>query len=216
MNAEPAQCPKSAGRRLVCITGASGAVYGIRTIQALLESGCEVHAVSSEWGKRVVAEETGKPFSTWMNDFAVSQDHIYDCRDLAAPIASGSFPLDATVIVPCSMSSAGAIASGVCQNVIHRAALVCLKEARPLVIVSRESPLSLIDLRNLTTLAEAGASILPASPAFYHTPATIDDMVNFVVGKILDHLHVEHELFRRWGRVAEAPSVENACGIAKN
>jgi 4-hydroxy-3-polyprenylbenzoate decarboxylase len=200
MNTEPAQCPKTAGdKRLVCITGASGAIYGIRTIQALLESGCEVHAVASVWGERVVVKETGKPFSTWMNDFAVSQDQIYDCRDLAAPIASGSFPLDATVIVPCSMSSVGAIASGICQNVIHRAALVCLKEARPLVIVSRESPLSLIDLRNLTTLAEAGATILPASPAFYHNPATIDDLVGFVVGKILDHLHVEHRLFKRWG-----------------
>ncbi|MDR0707060.1 MAG: UbiX family flavin prenyltransferase [Treponema sp.] len=209
MNAELTQCPKTAGgRRLVCITGASGAIYGIRTIQALRESGCEVHTVASAWGERVVVEETGKPFSTWMNDFAVSQNQIYDCRDFAAPIASGSFPLDASVIVPCSMSSVGAIASGVCQNVIHRAALVCLKEARPLVIVSRESPLSLIDLRNLTTLAEAGATILPASPAFYHNPASMDDLVDFVVGKILDHLHVEHRLFKRWGSV-ETPSARN-------
>ncbi|MDR2793042.1 MAG: UbiX family flavin prenyltransferase [Treponema sp.] len=200
MNVQPVlPRPKTAaGRYLICITGASGAMYGIRAMQALIEKQREVHAVVSEWGERVVAEETGKPFSAWAAESAIPKNRIYDCRDLAAPPASGSFLLDAVIIVPCSMNSAGAMASGLCQNLIQRAALVCLKEARPLIVVPRESPLSLIDLRNLTALAEAGAAILPASPAFYHKPKTIDDMVDFVVGKILDRLYVEHELFRRW------------------
>ncbi|MDR2193979.1 MAG: UbiX family flavin prenyltransferase [Treponema sp.] len=200
MNVQPvALRPKTgAGRYLICITGASGAVYGIRTMQALIEKQCEVYAVVSEWGERVISEETGKSFSAWMDEAAIPKHRIYDCRDLAAPPASGSFPLDAAVIVPCSMNSVGAVASGLCQNLIHRAALVCLKEARPLVIVPRESPLSLIDLKNLTILAEAGAAILPASPAFYYKPKTRDDMIDFVVGKILDRLHIKHTLFKRW------------------
>jgi 4-hydroxy-3-polyprenylbenzoate decarboxylase len=117
---------------------------------------------------------------------------------MGAPPASGSFVLNGTVVAPCSMSSAGAIASGLCLNLIHRAALTSLKEGRPLVLVPRETPLSLPDLRNLSALAEAGAAILPAAPAFYQKPQTIDDMVNFIAGKILDRLSVEHTLYTRW------------------
>jgi 4-hydroxy-3-polyprenylbenzoate decarboxylase len=179
---------------LVCITGASGAVYGIRTMRALLEAGCEVHAIASRWGERVVIEETGKRFDEW----AAGVPRLYAPEDFAAAPASGSFRLDGTVIVPCSMNSVGAIAAGLCQNLIHRAAAVSLKEGRPLILVPRETPLSLIDLKNLTALAAAGAIILPASPAFYHKPASIDDLVDFVAGKILDRLKVPHTLYARW------------------
>jgi 4-hydroxy-3-polyprenylbenzoate decarboxylase len=183
---------------LVCMTGASGAVYGIRVMRALVESGCEVHAIVSRWGERVVVEETSKAFAAWADTVGVAREHIYDADDLSAPAASGSFRLDGTVIVPCSMNSIGAIASGVCGNLIHRAGLVCLKEKRPLILVPRECPFSLIDLKNMTTLATAGATILPASPAFYHKPTTIDDLIDFIAGKTLDCLGIEHTLFKRW------------------
>lgn len=183
---------------LVCITGASGARYGIRVIQALVESGCEVHAIVSRWGERVVVEETGRAFAAWADLTGVAQERVYDAEDLSAPPASGSFRLDGAVIVPCSMNSVGAIASGVCGNLIHRVGLVCLKEKRPLVLVPRECPLSLIDLKNMATLAAAGAVISPAAPAFYYKPKTIDDLIDFVAGKILDNLGIEHGLFKRW------------------
>jgi 4-hydroxy-3-polyprenylbenzoate decarboxylase len=185
-------------RYLVCITGASGALYGIRTIKALHENCCEVHAIVSQWGKKVIEEETKKSFSAWINFLDLNPHHIYDSEDLAAAPSSGSFQFDGTIIVPCSMNSVGCIASGISGNLIHRAALVALKEARPLLLVPRETPLSLIDLKNLASLAEAGAAILPASPAFYHEPKSINDLADFIAGKILDQLKIDHLLFKRW------------------
>ncbi len=185
-------------RFLVCITGASGALYGIRTIKALREHCCEVHVIASPWGKTVIEEETKKSFPEWIDAFGLNPHHIYAPEDLAAPPSSGSFKADGTVIVPCSMNSAGCIAGGISGNLIHRAALVALKESRPLILVPRETPLSLIDLKNLTNLAEAGAAVLPASPAFYHEPKSIDELVDFIVGKILDRLGIDHSLFKRW------------------
>jgi 4-hydroxy-3-polyprenylbenzoate decarboxylase len=185
-------------RYLVCITGASGSLYGIRTIQALHEQCCEVHVVVSPWGKKVIEEETKKSFSQWIDVLEIKPNHIYQPEDFAAAPSSGSFKFDGTIIVPCSMNSAGCIASGISGNLIHRAALVALKENRPLLLVPRETPLSLIDLKNLTHLAEAGAAIIPASPAFYHDPKSIDELVNFIVGKILDRLGIDHTLFKRW------------------
>ena len=155
---------------LVCITGASGSVYGVKTIEALVNGGHEVHAVVSDWGNRVIEQETGRTFTSWMEEFKLPQQQIYAPNDLAAPPASGSFILDGTIVVPCSMNTAGAIAGGICLNLIHRAALISLKEGRPLILAPRETPLSLVDLRNLTVLAEAGAAILPCCPAFYHAP----------------------------------------------
>lgn len=187
------------GRYLVCVTGASGSVYGARTIEALIQAGHEVHAVFSTWGENVFVIETGLPLSVWMAGAGLDAARVYAPDDLAALPSSGSWKLDGTVIVPCSMSTIGAIASGASTNLVHRSAAVALKEGRRLVIVPREMPWSLVDLRNMTSLAEAGAAILPASPAFYHKPVTIDDLVNFVAGKILDRLGVEHELFERWG-----------------
>lgn len=186
------------GKYLVCITGASGSIYGIRTIKALIEGGHEVHGIVSPWGNRVMEQETGKPFASWTAALGIKMKQVYAPEDLGAPPASGSFRLDGTVVVPCSMSTAGAVASGICLNLIHRAAVVSLKEGRPLILTPRETPLSLPDLRNLTALAEAGAAILPASPAFYHIPQTLEDVIDFIVGKILDRLLVEHHLYTRW------------------
>lgn len=187
------------GRYLVCVTGASGSAYGARTIEALQQAGHEVHVVFSTWGARVFETETGVSVDAWLANIGVPKDRVYAPDNLAAPPSSGSWRLDGTVIVPCSMSTTGAIASCATTNLVHRAAAVALKEGRPLVLVPRETPWSLVDLRNLTSLAEAGAAILPACPAFYHRPATIDDIVNFVAGKILDRLGIQHHLFDPWG-----------------
>ena len=186
------------GRYLVCITGASGSVYGIRTMQALISGGHEVYGIVSEWGAKVMMHETKKPLASWMAELRIPEKNIYDPDDLGAPVASGSFRLDGTVVVPCSMNSIGAIASGVCLNLIHRCAQVALKEGRPLLLVPRETPMSLPNLRNLCSLAEAGAVILPASPAFYHNPHSMDDLINFVVGKILGRLSVAHDFDISW------------------
>lgn len=185
-------------RYLVCITGASGSLYGIRTIKALQEMSCEVHIIVSPWGSKVIEQETKKTFPSWIDSLGIKADCVYAPEDFAAAPSSGSFRFDGTIIVPCSMNSIGCIASGISGNMIHRAALVALKESRPLILVPRETPLSLIDLRNLTKLAEAGAAIIPASPAFYHEPKSIDDLVDFIAGKILDRLEIKHSLFKRW------------------
>ena len=187
------------GRYLVCIIGASGSVYGIRTMKALIESGHEVHGIVSAWGAKVLEQETGIAFTSWMTELGLPGKNVYAPDDLGAPPASGSFRFDGTVIVPCSMNTAGAIASGISLNLIQRAAQVALKEGRPLLLVPRETPLSLVALKNLGALAEAGAAILPACPAFYHEPKNMDDLINFVVGKILDRLSIAHNYYISWG-----------------
>lgn len=185
-------------RFLICVTGASGAIYGLRTIKALLDLKHEVHCIVSYWGERVIQAESGRDFAFWAEEYGLSGEHLYAPLDLSAPPSSGSFRLDGTIIVPCSMNTAGAIASGMSYNLIQRAAQVSLKESRPLLVIPRETPLSLFDLRNLTALAEAGAAVIPASPAFYHRPRTIDDLADFMAGKILDRLGLENRLFVRW------------------
>ncbi|MFH2114143.1 MAG: UbiX family flavin prenyltransferase [Spirochaetota bacterium] len=186
------------GRYLVCVTGASGSVYGLRVASALIEAGHEVHAIFSPWGARVMLQETGEAPESWSARLGLSADRVYAPDNLAAPPSSGTFRLDGTVIVPCSMSTLGALASGAAANLVHRAGGVALKEGRPLILVPREAPLSLVDLRNMTALAEAGATILPASPGFYHKPTTVDQLVDFVAGKILDRLGLGHRLFEPW------------------
>jgi 4-hydroxy-3-polyprenylbenzoate decarboxylase len=167
-------------------------------MQALIMAGHEVHGIVSVWGSRVLEEETGKPFASWMAELELRKENVYAPEELGAFPASGSFKFDGTVIAPCSVSSIGAIASGISLNLIHRSAQVALKEGRPLVLVPREAPLSLPVLRNLCTMAEAGAVILPACPAFYHAPQSMDDLINFVVGKILDRLSVVHNFNTVW------------------
>lgn len=183
-------------RYLVCMTGASGAIYGLRLLSALRSAGAELHCVVSSWAERVISEETGREFSSWASE--IGEIRTYDPADLAAPLSSGSFRLSGTIIAPCSSASAAAIATGNARNLIHRAGAVALKEGWPLVILPRESPLSIPDLRNLLGLAEAGAVILPASPAFYQHPTTIEDLVDQVIGKVLDRLGIDNNLFQRW------------------
>jgi 4-hydroxy-3-polyprenylbenzoate decarboxylase len=195
---------------VVVITGASGSVYGLRLVEQLLASGKSVTLMVTKAGRDVMAYETGfampepsagaseavlrfleLPLSVQLR--VVSPDDLFDAA------ASGSARTDAMVVCPASMGFIGSIAGGLASDLPERAADVMLKERRPLVLVPRETPLSLIHLRNLTSLAEAGAVIVPAMPAFYHRPSSLDDLVNFVVGKVLDQLGVEHTLFRRWG-----------------
>jgi 4-hydroxy-3-polyprenylbenzoate decarboxylase len=167
-------------------------------MKALIASGHEVHGIVSAWGSKVLEEETGKPFASWMLDLGLPVENVYTPENLGALPASGSFKPDGTIIAPCSINSLGAIASGINLNLVHRSAQVALKESHPLVLVLRETPLSLPVLQNLVSLAEAGAAILPACPAFYHAPQSMDDLIDFVVGKILDRLSVAHNFDTSW------------------
>ena len=186
------------GKYLVCISGASGSIYGIRTMQALIAAGHEVHGIVSVWGTKVLEQETGKSFNSWAAELGLRRENIYAPEDLGALPSSGSFKLDGTIVAPCSASSIGAIASGISLNLIHRSAQAALKEGRPLILVPRETPLSLPVLRNLCSLAEAGAVVLPACPAFYHAPQSMEDLINFITGKILDRLSVAHNFNITW------------------
>jgi 4-hydroxy-3-polyprenylbenzoate decarboxylase len=185
----------------VGITGASGVTYGLRLVEVALTAGHRVVVCASEWGQKVVGQETGIPWGDrvrrWKQAFGETLA-VVEPGALGAGPASGSFRLDGTVIIPASLSTLGHLASGAATNLVHRAGAVALKEGRPLVVVPREAPLGLIDLRNLTALAEAGAAIVPASPGFYHHPKTIEDLVDQLVGKVLDCLGVEHSLVPRW------------------
>jgi len=193
---------------VVIITGASGSVYGLRLIDELLRSSQTVSVLISNAGRQVMAYEVGLTLDTSPARAAeqiraylqVDGDlQCYANDNFFAPVASGTSAPDATVIVPCSMGTAGRIAAGLSESLIERVADVALKERRELLLVPRESPFNQIHLENLLRLSQAGAHILPAMPGFYHHPETIDDLVDFVVGKILDSLNIEHTLFPRWG-----------------
>ena len=188
------------------ITGASGAPYAARLLEALASADCEIGICASSAGIEVLGTELFGD-ATLPRDETLARllEHangavrIYDPDDWSAPYASGSAKVDAYVICPCSMGTVGTVASGSMQNLIHRAASVALKEERRLVLMPRETPLSAIHLRNMLTLREAGATILFLAPGFYHGAATIDDLVDFVVARILDHIGLEHALVPRWG-----------------
>lgn len=193
-------------RITVAITGASGAIYALRTVRALLMCEARVDVVVSEFGWMLLRDEGG--FAGKQRDFAgfiralygVPTDHLalHPLKDLAATLASGSAPSDGMVVVPCSMKTLAGIAHGLSRNLIERAADVALKERRPLVIVPRETPMNLIQLRNLVTAAEAGAIIVPAMPAFYQKPETFDDLADFIVGRVLSLLGIDHDLYPVW------------------
>lgn len=195
----------SQGPYIVGMTGASGGIYGIRLVQELLGTGHDVHLVLTEATWQVFQAEM--KLDTTNRDqvihdlFNEHRDHlhVYDLHNYAAPIASGSFRTKGMIVIPCSMGSLSGMAIGASGNLIERAADVMLKEKRPLVIVPRETPLHQIQLENMLTLSKAGATILPAMPGFYHNPTTMEELIDFVVGKALDVLGVEHELFKRWG-----------------
>ncbi|MFH1327628.1 MAG: UbiX family flavin prenyltransferase [Candidatus Bathyarchaeota archaeon] len=181
-------------RLIVGMSGASGSVYGIRLLKSLRELKIESHLVMSKWTKKIIEIENG----TSVEKVKSYATHSYELTDLAAPIASGSFDSDGMVIAPCSMKTLAGIAGGYSQNLLLRTADVSLKEGRKLVLVARETPLNLIHLENMSKLAVAGATILPAMPAFYHKPKTLDDLVDYIVGKVLDQFKIKHKLYRKW------------------
>lgn len=177
---------------IVGITGASGSIYGVRLVDALVERGHFVYLVISDAGKIVIKEE--------MPDtrFSPEQVELVDCHNISHPIASGSTHIEAMIIAPCSMNTLGHISCGTTANLIHRSADVAIKEKRPLILVPRETPLSPVHLKNMLRLSRLGVHILAAMPAFYIRPETIDDLVNFITGKVLDLLKIEHNLYKRW------------------
>jgi 4-hydroxy-3-polyprenylbenzoate decarboxylase len=179
---------------VVGITGGSCSIYAVALLTALRELGIETHVVVSRMGAYVLEHECNFSRSE-VRELATV---LYENDDLAAAIASGSFKTDAMVIVPCSMNTLGAVASGLSTNLLQRAADVTLKERRPLVVVPRETPLTNIHLENMLKLSRAGAVMMPASPGFYHHPETIDDLVLIMVGRILDQLGLDGGLFKRW------------------
>jgi len=192
---------------VVAITGASGSVYGLRLISELLHSGERVSLILTSAGRQVINHETGLEWPAEIKEQRLQvQEHFasiaVDCLaidDFWAGAASGSAAADAMIVVPCSMGTVGRIAAGLSGNLLERAADVMLKERRDLILVPRETPFNTIHLQNLLRLSQSGAVILPAMPGFYHGPEKIDDLVAFVVGKILDQLDVQHSLFTRWG-----------------
>jgi flavin prenyltransferase len=179
---------------VVGFSGASGIIYGIRLLEILHSINIQTYLIISEWAKKNIEIETDKTLEYVKSLSSVN----YDNFKLDASISSGSFLHDGMVIVPCSMKSLSSIANGYDDTLISRAASVTLKESRKLVIVPRETPLSRIHLENMIKLQEAGAIILPAMPGFYHKPSTIDEIIDHLVGKILDQLKIEHDLFKRW------------------
>lgn len=200
---------KPGARRIaIAITGASGAIYATRTIAALLERGCHIELVISDYGRRLLRDELGEAASVdKLLDFLVAKYGegvrngtyaLHSNRDLGAKIASGSQNCDAMGVVPCSMKTLAGIAHGLSRNLVERAADVMLKERRPLIVVPRETPMSLPQLRNMVLCAEAGAMIMPAMPAFYQMPKSLDDLADFMAGKILSALGFSHALYPSW------------------
>ncbi len=203
---DPDAPPLGPARRFaVCFSGGSGIAYGLRLVEVLLAAGHRVELCATQAALRVLVHEAGLPVDLARPDLAALfvpelrgrlATHALDAVE-AAP-ASGSAGIEATVVVPCSMGTLARVAHGFSSNLVERAADVAIKEGRPLIVVPRETPLSAIHLRNMLALAELGAIVLPAMPGFYHRPGTVAELVDFVVGKILDRLRVPHELVRRW------------------
>ncbi|WP_282935633.1 flavin prenyltransferase UbiX [Paenibacillus sp. RC67] len=194
---------------VIGITGASGAAYGVRLCRFLLENGYDLHLLITDAGWRVLKEELGwdasKRKETLEAHFgAFPGKCTYNpIQDIGASTASGSFRTSGMVIIPCSMGTLSGIAQGASDNLLERTADVMLKEGRQLIIVPRETPLHTIHLENMLKLSRMGVRIIPAMPAFYQGPQTLNDMVDFMVGKVLDTMDIEHELYRRWGMTDE-------------
>ncbi|MFQ5845209.1 MAG: UbiX family flavin prenyltransferase [Planctomycetota bacterium] len=188
----------------VAITGASGAVYGLALVRALALAGVRVHLVVSGGGARVLREECGVCVDPKRPEpEAIAPEHAgrivpHSIANIGASIASGSYPVAGMAVCPCSMGTLGRVAAGTGENLVTRAADVCLKERRPLVLVPRDTPLSAIHLENMLRLTRAGAVVLPASPGFYHRPKSVDDLVRFVVGRVMNRLGVEQDLMEPW------------------
>jgi flavin prenyltransferase len=181
-------------RIILAITGASGALYGLRTLETLRSLEIEVHLVVSSIGERILMNETGIP----LKDVMKKADHNYQPDDLSATIASGSFHTEGMLIVPCSIKTLSGVANCYAENLIQRAADVCLKEGRPLLLAVRETPLHAGHLRLMAQAVEAGAIIFPLAPAFYHHPQTIDDLVDATVGRMLARIGIANDLYQSW------------------
>jgi len=179
---------------VVGISGASGVQYGIRLLEALKAKGCITHLVITDSARKIIEIETSSP-ARGVEELAA---HVYAPKDCSAPVASGSHLFDALVVIPCSMGTLSGIACGSSDTLITRCADVCLKEKRRLILVPRETPLSLIQLRNMVAASEAGAVILPACPAFYSQPKSLAELVDVLVGRVLDLLGLENDLYKRW------------------
>lgn len=201
-----------AGKRrgwVVGLTGASGAQYGVRLCERLLDLGIPVHLIITDAGWRVLKEEmdwdAGRRRETLADKLGGRNAGFtyYPVQDIGAAVASGTFRVEGMVVAPCSMGTLAAIAHGLSDNLLERAADVTLKEGRRLVLVPRETPVHAIHLQNMLELSRMGAAIVPASPGFYHRPQTIDDLIDFLVGKVLDIMGIEHEGYKRWGEKAE-------------
>jgi len=200
----------AASRRSIAlaITGASGAIYATRTMAALLQRGCHLELVISDYGRRLLRDELGEAAAVdRLTEYLASKYGesvrdgtytLYSNRDLGAKIASGSQGCEAMAVLPCSMKTLAGIAHGLSRNLVERAADVMLKERRPLIVVPRETPMSLPQLRNMVLCAEAGAMIMPAMPAFYQMPKTLDDIADFMAGKVLSALGFTHDLYPSW------------------
>lgn len=181
-------------RFVVAMTGATGAALGIRLLEVLGQLGVETHLILSDWARATIKIET----DTSVDEVRALASHAYSARDLAASLSSGSFRTDGMVVCPCSMKTLSAIRIGFSDNLITRAADVTLKEHRKLVLVAREAPLSEIHLENMHYLARAGAVIFPPTVAYYARPASVDEVTDYVVGRVMDQLGIEHSLIKRW------------------
>ena len=181
-------------RILVCLTGASGAIYGVRLIRMLKEQGHEIHLIISKWGEETLKYETNLTTESLRGEV----DEAYDENDLYAGPASGSYRLDAIVVIPCSMKTMAGIAHGYADNLIARAADCALKERRTLILVPRETPLNLVHIRNMAAVTEAGAVVFPASPAFWHKPETVEELVDSVVDRVLTHIGATEKPSIEW------------------
>jgi len=186
-------------RIIVAITGATGAIYGVRLLEALQEcAGVETHLILSSWAEKTIALETNYDVDVVRK----KANFCHELRNVGAAVASGSFQTSGMAVIPCSMKTLAAIAHGLAENLIIRAADVILKERKKLILVPRETPLNVIHLENMLAVNRAGAHLVPPMPAFYNHPATIDDLVNHLVGRVMDQFGLPHNLTRRWGEVA--------------
>lgn len=179
---------------VVGITGASGVIYAIRLLEEFKNNNIETHLVISEVAEDIILHESNYDVKSVIN----LADYYYEEKDLTAKINSGSFRFDCCIIIPCSMKSLSAISNGYADNTITRVCDVTLKERRTLILVPRETPLRTIHLENMTKISKEGGIILPAMPGFYHNPQTIDDQINFIIGKIFDLLKIDNNLFTKW------------------
>lgn len=201
------------GTYTIAITGASGSIYGVRLLEYFLKKGHKVYLTITKEGALIMKEETGFDWKgseeatkkKIKKDLKVEKGKltVFDEENLFAPISSGSQKVDAMVVIPCSMKTLSGIAQGYANNLVERTADVMIKEGRKLILVPRETPLNTIHLRNMLTLSEIGVKIIPAMPGFYNHPVKIDDLVNFIVGKVLDSLNIENTLYRRWKGCSE-------------